>query len=142
MSGSSSFNLAGKLNIASGGRVVPHALSQVIGELEAKTYEVTIPAGGAWTTVPLPLSDGVEEVLVLYMRSPKKLLVRMTSNNVTTPGPMTCGFKGTWLQTFSPGEGIVTISASNPSAIDNVTLEIAIGAKALPTDEDPSYWQD
>ena len=142
MSGTSSFNLAGKLNIASGGRVVPHALSQVIGELEAKTYEVTIPAGGAWTTVPLPLSAGVDEVLVLYMRSPKKLAMRVASNDPTEPGPAVFGFKGNWFQTLSPGIGIISIEASNPSAIDNVTLEVAIGAKALPTDEDPSYWQD
>ena len=142
MAATSSFNLAGILSIVTAKKQLTWPLSQIVSQLEIKTPEVLIPAGGALTSVPLNLSTGVTEALVVVLYAPKKLVVRYTTSDASHPGPVEMGIKGLHILTLSPGEGIVAISASNPSATEDVTLEYAVGAKAAVGDGDPDYWDD
>lgn len=142
MAATSSFNLAGLLKIVTARKENEISLSQILAEVEAKGYEVLIPAGGVLTAVPMPFSGGVTEALVVALYAPKKLTLRITSADGSHPGPMELGIKGWWFVTLNPGAGITAISASNASSTSNVTLEVYFGAKQSAGDPDPSYWTD
>jgi hypothetical protein len=142
MTATSSFSLAGELTIATARKNLAWALSEVIGELEIKHNEILVPAGGALTSVPLVLSSGVSEALVVVLYAPKALTVRYTSSDVSHAGPIELGIKGLHFLTLATGAGITAISVSNASVTDDVTLEYAIGAKAAVGDDDPSYWDE
>jgi hypothetical protein len=120
-------------------------LSQIVGEIEAKSLEVAIPLGGALTTIPLGLSTGVTEVLLLACYSPDSLILEMvtsdTENSGATAGPMRAGIKGHWFVTLSPGEGITSLKAKNLSTTKDVTLEYLIGAVEKVGDL-PDFWDD
>ncbi len=142
MTATSSFSLTGTATFATSRKSTPWALSQAIGEIEAKASELRIPSGGAYVSVPLGLSATVTEALLLVLYSPKKLIIEYTSSDADDPGPMKLGLKGLHVLTLSPGEGITTLRASNPSTTEDVTLEYGVCAKAADADDDPDYWDD
>jgi len=139
--GTSTISITGAVEVVTKRRNTNIALTQSIGEVEAKgPLELTIPAG-ATVSLPLSFSTGVDEALFLYIYSPKKMVVRVTGKDASHPGPMEKGLKGIWLETFTPGEGVVAVSVTNPSTTDAVTIEYAYAAKADASDN-PEYWND
>jgi len=141
MTGTSSFNLAGTLTVATSRRSSPLALSQVIGEVEAKSLEINVPYGGTETTVPLGLSSGVTEALIVAFYSAEELILELESSDSTEAGPIRLGIKGHWIMTLSPDEGITSVKAVNPSTTTDRTLEYVVGSIAKSGDT-PEYWDD
>lgn len=138
--GQSTVSVTGSIDIASARRSSNIALTQSIGEVETKgPVELTLGAGET-RALPLDLSTGVDEVLFLYLYSPKKLVVRVTGKDASHPGPIEKGLKGIWMETFTPGEGVTAITVTNPGT-DPVTIEYAYAAKADAADV-PAYWND
>jgi hypothetical protein len=121
---SSTMQLLGQILTAGGRRTTNFPLTNTIDRLEVKPLEITVPAGGGATVVPLALSTGVTEALVIALYTSRRLDVTLTDSNGDT---VTIGVKGTQLLTMYPGKGITAISASNPSSSDEQLLEYIIG---------------
>lgn len=140
--GASAINLAGTVEVATPQRDTEIGLSTVIDEIEAKTNEYNIPANnsGSPFLVPLNLSTGVTEALVLLLQSASPLLLTLASSDVTNPGPFNIGLMGPMLLTMQPGEGIVSIYVVNPSTTVSVNLSVTTGALAAASDEPPYFF--
>jgi hypothetical protein len=128
MTASSTIDLTGTLTLTTTRKTDPVTITQTIDLIEAKDFELTIPHAGALATIALCLSPGVTEALFVHLYCPKNLLLKLTSSDTTTPGPMSVGLRGHWMMTLYPGEGITQIQVQNPDQANDVTLQVAIGA--------------
>jgi hypothetical protein len=139
MAATGNISIAGTMSIGRTNALREIALSQVIGEIETKDIEITLPAGGALTTIPLGLSPGVTEALVLIWNTPATVELTLASSEAV-PGPMHIYVKGQSFLTLAPGGGIISISGSNPDPDDDVTIQITVGAQRNSTDDVPEFW--
>lgn len=140
MAGTSSLNLAGNLVVVTARRESKIALSQIVGQIEAKQQEFNIPAGTT-QSVALPFSSGVTEALVVHFYCPKTLHIEFSSSDTTTPGPVRVGIKGHWLMTMAPAEGMISpISVINPDLNNDITLEMVVAAVQDAADT-PEFWE-
>lgn len=137
--GASVINIAGTLQATTPMRDTEIGVSQTVDEIEVKAPSYIVPHGGATISIPLGLSTGINEALVLHMKSDGLLTLILTSSDVTAPGPMRIQIMGHQLLTMAPGGGIISISAINLDNNNDVNLELIIGALAVSTDE-PTYW--
>ena len=148
MSANGSISLAGLLGYAGGVRTGNISLSQGIDELEVKAFEVNAPsgaslAGAEWTAVPLQLSTGVGEAIVLALYAAKAVWVRITTTEDgagSAEGVSIVKVKGHTFMTLAPGGGITDLDVCNEDLTDDVTLGVVVGAKRNATDDDPSFW--
>lgn len=138
--GTSAISIAGELKVATARRTSDIGISQAIADLEVKSFEVTVPYGAALTTIPLQLSGGVTEALFLHLYCPMKIIVEVTTSDLTSPGPVRFGMKGHVVLTLTPGEGVTLLKAINPHTACDTTLEVVVGAKSAPTDDDPEFY--
>lgn len=133
-------NLAGLLSWVSGSRTGTLPLSPVQDGVEVKTGEITIPTGGAEITIPLNLSTGITEALVVALYAAKTLTIEWTSSDATTPGPVREKIKGPWYKSLAPDGGLVTLKATNDGSED-VQLVYVFGT-ATSGQDTPDYWTD
>jgi hypothetical protein len=142
MSGDSTIGAVGTINVTTPRRSTTFGISQVIDGIECKWKEITIVHGGSagsLTSIPLDLSVGVTEALVLILECSLPIVIQLTSSDTTSPGPIFFGLKGLSFLTFTPGEGIVTLRAYNADPSNDAVLEIGIGALGNVTDQ-PTFW--
>lgn len=139
MPGTSSISVSGMLKAVTARKTGEFSLTQQIGDVEVKTPEINVPAGST-VTVPLNLSDGVTEALMLVWYARKTLTLSLTSAHGVTPGPMTINVKGLSFLTLAPGAGIAAMSATNDGTED-VNLDYAVVAIST-TGDTPEFWDD
>jgi hypothetical protein len=138
MPGGSSFSLTGMASFVSARREQNIGLSTAVGSLDVGGSETLVPAG-ATKSIPLNFSGDVDEAVILHLYSPKKILVAITDS---FGDAASLGLKGHSLLTMYPGAGVSTLSATNPSTTENVTISVSYGAKQMQSDPDPEYWKD
>ena len=132
-------SLAGTLTDTTGRRTNNVGIAQAIDQIEGKSKQTTIPHGGAVTSIPLDLSTGITDALVLAVYAPTKVVLVLTSSDVTAPGPMRVGLQGWTFLSMTPGEGIAALSVINNDATADVQVDTYVFALAAPTDE-PPWW--
>lgn len=135
--GKSSFAIQGTTTTASPGRIGTGSVSQVVDEVEAKSLELTVPAGES-RTVNLALPTGVEEALLLQWYCAQKLDLTITDNTGSDTISLTA--KGFSLLTLAPGGGIKELSITNPSTTEDVLFVYTVVTKAVDGDE-PAFWR-
>lgn len=129
----STFQIKGQAKANSQLRETVVALQQSIDGIELKgPMELTIPHGGAYTSVPLNFSSTITEAVVLLLQCSKKLKLAITTSDGVAPGPARLGFKGMWVIILYPGEGVTVLSAANPDTTDDALLEYVVGT--MPAD--------
>ena len=130
--------LSGKVAISSNRHSTELTLMQSVANLEVKQIELTIPhAGVSPTAVGLNLSAGITEALFLFVSVPKTLKMYVTP---TGGAEQTFQVKGTQILTFAPGGGLTALRFQNEDAVNDVVIEVYVGAKAAAADEDPAFW--
>lgn len=142
MSANGAISLRGTVDLVGQRSSAEIALSQMVDSVEVKRVEVRVPSSTlSAQDVPFVLSPTVEEVLWLHVFSPKKVILELTSNDATNPGPIRVGCKGHSVLSCSPGEGITAIGVINESTTEEVTVEISYAAVAADGDL-PAYWDE
>lgn len=141
MAGTSTVDIAGTVEVTKSRASTPRTLMQTISDLEAKDLEITVPRSST-VALPLGLSSGVPEALFLLIYSPKKLVVRYTSADVSLPGPIELGIKGYHILTLTPGEGITAVSLVNANDSEDIIVEYCVAAKSQTTDASPTFYTD
>lgn len=142
MSGTSTIDLTGTVEVTTNRKSTAISLSQTIDALEVKTLEATIPHGTVSPlAVPLGLSSGVPEALVLHVMAPRTVGMRITGNGAT-PGPTLLQVKGYQMLTFAPGGGLTALAFTNENGTEDVVVEYVVGAKAQTDDDAPTFWDD
>lgn len=142
MSGTCSIDLTGTVKAVSSRMDHTVSLVQTLTDVESKNLSFQVSRGASAVSLPLGLSTGVTEALLVLIYSPKKLVLRITGADASHPGPVELGIKGFFLLTLTPGEGVASIDVSNPSATEDVTIEYTVAAKAASTDDDPDFYLD
>ena len=144
MAGTSSINIKGIIDVTTQRRTGEVGLAQIMDEIEVKQLEAYVPRN---TTSPqsvtLPFSPGVTEALYIHIYSAKPVILELTytdtDNSGSTAGPTRRGLKGHMLNTYVPGEGLVSLGVINLSANDDAQLDIVMGSKQRASDT-PSFW--
>lgn len=154
--GSDSVAIAGTIDFVTSGRADEIALSQAVDGVQVKTTKMTIPHQGTPSPTPTPvaiplnMSPGVTEALVLHLECAEQLFLDITTNNATHPGPVRIAIKGDTFLTlaptnplsgsFVPSGAIIAISALNFSTTDDVELAVTLAAQAQTSDPISTFW--
>ena len=132
-----SINICGMIRVASSRGTSEFPLSQVIADVEVKQNEITLAGGATNVALPLALSAGVSEALMLVIYTPAKARLHITATN---GGPAPLGIKGTFIMTLNPGDGITGVTIDNLSAIDELVVSWIVVAQDASADV-PGWWK-
>lgn len=132
------FSIIGSIVVADQFGSAQKGLLEAIDGMALRSATHVIPHATTNHAVSLQLPTGVTEALLVYVRTPRALKMRLTAAGAV-PGPIALGAKGVSLLTLAPGSGVTALAFDNADLTEDVIIDVVIGCQVT-ADDVPTYW--